>query len=420
MRAVGVSEINRKIKSLLEEYLMLVRVEGEIASVTYHTSGHIYFSIKDDKSTLKCVMWRSNAAKLRFTLKKGDHIVIDGSIGVYTPRGEYQLIAASIEPYGRGSLAAAFEELKAKLKQKGYFDPERKKSIPDFPRLIALVTAAGGAALQDMLKVAGKRWGLCDFIVVDTLVQGRRAACEIAKGIEYADRLGADLIVVGRGGGSAEDLWAFNEEEVADAIFEAETPVVSAVGHEVDLLISDMVADLRAPTPSAAMEMVLPDKNEMLYLLEETEHRLNTAVGQILSRKSDRLSQESRLLQNSSVTARLERISEAFDRMNAELGSTMRMVLGRMESRITPLETEMRGRVASLLADKHSRLDALSGALKLNDPASRRMEGWAEVSIDARRVSLADLKEGDIFSLYDGGTRLKARCLEISHADKAR
>ena len=254
MKLITVSALNEKIKSLLEATFMHIRLEGEIASVTYHSSGHVYFSLKDDRSSLRCVMWRSNAARLKFRLEKGAHVVIDGSVGVYTPRGEYQLIAVSVEPYGRGALAVAFEQLKKRLEAQGYFASERKKPLPRYPRRIALVTAAGGAALQDMLKVARKRWPLTELIVVDTPVQGEGAAESIARAIAYADTLGADIIVTGRGGGSVEDLWAFNEEAVAEAIFRAHTPVVSAVGHEVDTLISDFVADLRAPTPSAAMD----------------------------------------------------------------------------------------------------------------------------------------------------------------------
>ena len=280
-----VSALNEKIKSLLEATFMHIRVEGEIASATYHGSGHLYFSIKDDRSTLRCVMWRSNAARLKFRLEKGESVIIEGSVGVYTPRGEYQLIAVNVEPYGRGSLFLAFEQLKKKLGTKGYFDKERKKAIPRYPDRIALVTSAAGAALQDMLKVARRRWPLAELFVVDTKVQGEGAEDSIARAIRYADSLEADIIVVGRGGGSTEDLWAFNEEKVADAIFVARTPVVSAVGHEVDILISDFVADMRAPTPSAAMEMILPDAAEQRRFLDERFDRLKRRIREIVGIK---------------------------------------------------------------------------------------------------------------------------------------
>jgi exodeoxyribonuclease VII large subunit len=207
---MSVSSLNTKIGSLLEATFMHVMVEGEIASVTYHRSGHVYFSIKDNKSTLRCVMWRSNAARMRFKLEQGEHIVVEGSIGVYVPRGEYQFIATHVEPYGKGTLAVAFEQLKTELQAKGYFDPALKKPLSPFPRKIALVTAAGGAALQDMLKVAQTRWPLVEITVIDVLVQGDTAAPQIAQAITHADTLGVDIIVTGRGGGSTEDLCAFN------------------------------------------------------------------------------------------------------------------------------------------------------------------------------------------------------------------
>jgi len=246
-----VTSLNTKIKSLLETTFMHILVEGEISSVTYHNSGHVYFSIKDKESSIKCVMFRSNANRMKFRLERGQHVVVNGSISVYTPRGEYQLMTVSVEPFGQGALALAYEQLKEKLQQKGYFDPARKKAQPKYIKKIALVTASKSAALQDMLKIIDKRWRLLEVVVIDTLVQGDRSAPQIAEALEYADTLGVDVIVVGRGGGSKEDLWAFNEEVVADAIYKLNTFVVSAVGHEVDVQISDFVADLRAPTPSA-------------------------------------------------------------------------------------------------------------------------------------------------------------------------
>ena len=185
---MSVSSLNTKIKSLLEATFMHILVEGEVASVTYHTSGHVYFSIKDQQSSIKCVMWRSSATKLKFRLENGMHIVIEGSVGVYTPRGEYQFYAVHIEPYGKGALALAYEQLKERLKEKGYFDAQRKKAIPKHIRKIALVTAKESAALHDMLKIIQHRWALLEVMVVDTLVQGEQAAEQIAKALRYADR----------------------------------------------------------------------------------------------------------------------------------------------------------------------------------------------------------------------------------------
>ena len=205
---MSVNSLNIKIKSLLEATFMHIKVEGEIASVTYHqASGHVYFSIKDDKSAIKCVMFRSNAQKLRFRLQKGEHIVVEGSVGVYTPRGEYQFYAVHVEPFGRGALALAYEQLKEKLKNQGYFEASNKKLIPKMIQKLALVTAKNSAALHDMIKIIEKRYPLVEVTVIDTLVQGDRAAGEIAQALYYADSIGVDVIVMGRGGGSAEDLW---------------------------------------------------------------------------------------------------------------------------------------------------------------------------------------------------------------------
>ena len=234
-------------------------------------------------------MWRSSVARMKFRIEKGMHIVVEGSVSVYTPRGEYQFQTVRIEPYGKGALALAYEQLKEKLKEKGYFSNENKKLIPKHIQKLALVTAKESAALHDMLKIIEQRWPLLEVIIVDTLVQGDQAAAQIARSLRYADSLGVDVVVVGRGGGSAEDLWSFNEEIVADTIFHMSTPVVSAVGHEVDVMISDFVADLRAPTPSAAMEMILPDSREILYTLSELSDRYNYTIVQKIKNLAKRI-----------------------------------------------------------------------------------------------------------------------------------
>jgi exodeoxyribonuclease VII large subunit len=412
MQLMTVSSLNEKIKSLLEATFMHIRVEGEIASVTYHSSGHIYFSVKDERSTIRCVMWRSNAARLKFRLEKGEHVVIEGSVGVYTPRGEYQLMAVSVEPYGRGALAVAFEQLKEKLKARGWFDAAAKKPLPRYPTRIALVTAAGGAALQDMLKVARRRWPLLEITVVDTLVQGAEAAASIARAIDYADTLGAEIIITGRGGGSQEDLWAFNEEAVAEAIHRARTPVVSAVGHEVDTLISDFVADLRAPTPSAAMEMILPDADEILRRLDEEQDRLQRRTAEILRRKEEALRREAEALRRASILHRLQSAAESFGRLERDLGEVMRYRLSQFEAQVTPLRRQTEESVRRRIAAGEERLRSLEEKLRLFDPRKRSREGWAEVTVDGKRRPLEALEPGDEFELSDARVKLRARCLQ--------
>src|SRR5574344_2007586 len=219
MNPISVSFLNNQIKSLLETTFMQVYVEGEISNLVTHSYGHIYFSIKDENSTLSCVMFKGNARFLKFKLENNQKVVISGNITVYAPRGNYQLLCSKIEPSGIGSLALAFEQLKTKLHAKGYFEQNIKKTLPKYPKKIAIVTSPTGAAIEDMKKVASFRWNLCELILIPTLVQGNGSVEDIAKNIKYADSLNCDIMIVGRGGGSIEDLWSFNSELVADAIF---------------------------------------------------------------------------------------------------------------------------------------------------------------------------------------------------------
>jgi exodeoxyribonuclease VII large subunit len=354
---MSVSSLNTKIKSLLEATFMHILVEGEVASVTYHTSGHVYFSIKDQESSIKCVMWRSSVSKLKFRIEKGMHIVIEGSVGVYTPRGEYQFYAVHVEPYGKGALALAYEQLKERLKAKGYFDAQRKKAIPKHIKKIALVTAKESAALHDMLKIIAHRWPLLEVVVVDTLVQGDQAAGQIAKALQYADSLDVDVVVVGRGGGSTEDLWCFNEEMVADAIFAMRKPVVSAVGHEVDVMISDLVADLRAPTPSAAMEMILPDMQEILYTLAETSDRFTYMMNQKLQHLGRELRHAEEILLRSSPTRKLKETQTEFERLENEFKRVIGYKLERFSSVLPEIYKNYRQNILFILEQKSQYLE---------------------------------------------------------------
>ncbi len=406
-----VSALNTKIGSLLEATFDHVMVEGEVASVTYHRSGHVYFSIKDEKSSIRCVMWRSTAARMKFRLEEGEHIVIDGSISVYVPRGDYQLIAAHIEPYGKGTLAVAFEQLKKDLQAQGYFDQERKKPLPPYPRRIALVTAAGGAALQDMLKVAQRRWKQTEFVVIDVLVQGDEAAEQIAAGIKYADTLGVDIIVTGRGGGSLEDLWAFNERVVADAIFAARTPVVSAVGHEVDTLISDFTADLRAPTPSAAMEMILPDANELLQMLDEMADRLEKGVISVMDKKNEQLLILRDHYSQRSPTYQLRQTEQRFESLKDDLNSAIRYRIEHFAQILQPMQEQLDSSVKFALYQKQTQLDTLAERLHLLDPAKRSKEGFAEIIKNGKRIGLQDIEVGDEFDVVSSEYAVSAKSI---------
>lgn len=409
---MSVSSLNTKIKSLLEATFMHILVEGEVSSVTYHTSGHVYFAIKDSESSIRCVMWRSNAAKMKFRLEQGMHIVIEGSIGVYTPRGEYQFYAVKIEPYGQGALALAYEQLKEKLKAKGYFDASRKKAIPKIIQKLVLVTAKESAALHDMLKIMQKRWPLLEVVIVDTLVQGENAAPQIARALAYADRLEADVVVVGRGGGSTEDLWAFNEEIVADAIYAMQTPVVSAVGHEVDVMISDFVADLRAPTPSAAMEMILPDVQEVLYALGELQERMRYVWQEKIIQKEKVLAHHNELILRSSPARRLEEINRRYEELKNEYQRAVNRTFEKKCSFLPEIEKNFSQNITFVLQHKIELLGYLAKRFEMTDPKKQYKKGWAQVSYQGRAISLDRLEEDRQFILEDQTARVEALCLK--------
>ena len=275
---LSVGQLTRRIRGLLEESFPVLGVEGELSNVRIAASGHIYFVLKDSEAQIRCVMFRNAAASLRFDPEEGLQVVLRGRISVYEARGEYQIQVMSMEPQGVGALQLAFEQLKQRLGAEGLFEPAHKQALPFLPRRIGIVTSPTGAAIRDMLHVLERRFPGMPVLICPATVQGDRAAGEIARGIATLNRLAQtqkiDLIIVGRGGGSVEDLWAFNEEEVARAIFASRVPVISAVGHEVDFTIADFVADVRAPTPSAAAEIAVPDRAGLRAQVEDLRTRL--------------------------------------------------------------------------------------------------------------------------------------------------
>lgn len=274
-----VSQLTRSVKALLEERFATIWVEGEVSNFKLHSSGHMYFSLKDADSVLRAVLFRNVNKGLRFEPRDGMHAVCLGRITIYEKSGQYQINVLKIEPKGAGALQLAFEQLKERLKQEGLFDEKHKKPIPFLPRRIGVITSPAGAAFQDIRHVLNRRFANLEITLNPVRVQGASAAEEIARAIDEFNQFGkADVLIVGRGGGSLEDLWAFNEEEVVRAIFRSKIPVISAVGHEIDYTISDFVADLRAPTPSAAAEQVIVHKQELLDKIENLHSRLNLSV----------------------------------------------------------------------------------------------------------------------------------------------
>ncbi|MDN5067394.1 exodeoxyribonuclease VII large subunit [Aliarcobacter butzleri] len=374
---ISVSTLNLQIKSLLETTFIQVYVEGEISNLTYHNSGHIYFSIKDENSTLSCVMFKGNTKYLKFQLENGLKIVITGSLTVYAPRGNYQLLSNKIEPSGIGSLSLAFEQLKTKLEAKGYFEKSRKKTLPRCPKKIAIVTSPTGAAIEDMKKVATHRWSLVEFILIPTLVQGEGASLDIANSIKYADKLNCDIMIVGRGGGSIEDLWAFNEEIVANAIYEAKTPIISAVGHEVDYLISDFVADIRAATPSNAIEIALPDINEHRIYLDSLENEITNRFKNILFNKEQELKNMKKLFEQNSIETKFNFI----------------------QTQINFIKSSLKINLNQKFLGYQNQIDLLKSNYLSNHPDKKEKNGFVQISKSNKVINLADLKIGDEIEL---------------------
>ena len=291
-QTLTVTQLNNFIKGIIESEPMLsnVYVCGELSNYKIYPSGHHYFTLKDRESSIRCVMFRRSASRLRFRPENGMGVIVAGRISVYPRDGAYQLYCESISPEGIGDLQLAFEELKAKLSEEGLFDASHKKPLPQFPKRIAIITSSAGAAVHDMIRILGQRWPMTKLLVLPVRVQGVEAPPEIVGAIRYANEFDvADLIITGRGGGSIEDLWAFNDERVARAIYESRIPVISAVGHEPDVTISDYVADRRASTPSNAAEIAVPDRRELMDMLESYDIRSTQAIRKKISRLSDRL-----------------------------------------------------------------------------------------------------------------------------------
>lgn len=290
---IKISDLNTYIKSIFDEnpYLKKVYLRGEISNFKNHTRGHLYFTLKDDVSRISAVMFYSSAMSLKFAPEDGMNVLVEGRISCYPAQGTYQIYVDKMEPDGLGNLYIEFEKLKKKLNEEGLFNPDHKKPIPKIPRRIGVITAPTGAAIRDILSTIKRRFPICETILFPSLVQGENAAADIVKQIKEADSGNYDLdcLIVGRGGGSIEDLWAFNEECVARAIYEARVPIISAVGHEIDFTIADFVADMRAPTPTGAAEMAVPTISEINNMLNSYEIRLNEFTSNLLHKSKLRL-----------------------------------------------------------------------------------------------------------------------------------
>ena len=396
MQAISVSTLNDQIKTLLETTFLQVAVEGEVSRPTYHGSGHVYFSIKDANAQVKAVMFRGNASKLKFRLEDGMKVVLFGAITLYKPRGEYQINVSHVEPAGVGNLALAFTQLKEKLSSAGFFNPEQKKLQPSSISTIALITSGTGAALQDMLRLVSKRWPMVKITLIDVLVQGEQASMQIANAIRHADTLEVDAIVISRGGGSIEDLWAFNEENVATALFHAQTFTVSAVGHEIDWVISDYVADLRAATPTAAMELLLPDQWEMHQSLDNMRMQLSQRMNQILQTSQKHISDLRNRFAGYSIDSKFEAYRRDIDMMKLRMGQFFEQRLQKESQKVSEYTIQLHRSISMVMAKKEQSLTVLLQGFKQADPSKRDSMGMVELSSGGKKIAIETLAENDI------------------------
>ena len=356
MPVITVTQINKYIGSVLksDRNLQGIMVKGEISNFTLHwKSGHMYFTLKDRESAIKCVMFASAASRLKFAPEDGMAVICSGSISVYERDGAYQLYVNDILPEGAGAANVALEQLKKKLAKEGIFDTAHKRPMPSFPRKIGVVTSLSGAAVRDVINVLTRRYPLCEVYAVDALVQGEGAPDSVCRGILKAEAAGCDIVIVGRGGGSSEDLSAFNTEKVAYAVYNCKVPVISAVGHETDISVTDLAADLRAPTPSAAAELAAPDISSLYEKIGILEHRMQRSALAVLDKSADRFiamnsrltaqSPENRLkLSGERLNSLEKRIDSAISHYMERLSSQLAANIGRLES-LSPLKVLSRG-----------------------------------------------------------------------------
>ena len=339
-----VSSLNREARRVIEDRLGVVWVEGEISGLARPSSGHLYWRMKDESAQIRCAMFRQRNRMLNFRPDDGQHVLARGRVSIYEPRGEYQLVVEYLEEVGEGLLRRRFEELKRKLAAEGLFDAQRKLEKPELPRRIGVVTSPSGAAVRDIVTVLARRFPAIPVLIYPTAVQGAGAAAEIASALELADRRSeCDLLILARGGGSLEDLWSFNEEVVARAMAAVSIPIISGVGHEIDFTIADFVADIRAPTPSGAAELAVPDQTQWLARIETLGERLFRAVGQRLAGPSNRLGALGHRLQQSHPGVQLRHSAQRLDELETRFRLVLRQSLEERRSRLSESAARLRG-----------------------------------------------------------------------------
>lgn len=405
-----VSQLNQRARHLLEDVFPQVWVEGEISNLARPASGHLYFTLKDSQAQVRCALFRQNALKVRQALCDGLAVKVRGKVSLFEGRGDYQMIADAVEPAGDGALRLAFEALKEKLAGEGLFATERKRPLPAHPQRVGIVTSPTGAVIRDIISVFRRRAPQVSLTLVPTAVQGREATAQIVRALALADAQGFDALILARGGGSLEDLWCFNEEAVARAVAACKTPIVSAVGHETDVSISDFVADVRAPTPSAAAELLAPDSSGLRQRLESLERRLQLRMRQLIAHQHLRLDGLTRRLRHPGE--RLRQQAQRLDDLEMRLQRALDRQLSQRRERLARLETRLAaqhpGRALGLL---RQRLDALAARLPRamrETLGTRRLELQSQVQTLHAFSPLATLGRGYSILLDERGQAIRS------------
>lgn len=413
-----VSQLNERVNTLLNSTpgVRDVWVSGEISNLVKHSSGHYYFTLKDSRSEIRCSLFKGSRARLNFEPNENMKVNAFGSVGIYVQRGQYQLIVETMRSSGVGDLYLAYDELKKKLEFEGLFDVSKKKAIPKYPRRIGIVTSPTGAAIHDMLTVSGRRFP-ADIILYPALVQGDGAAVSIVRGIEALNKENVDVMIVGRGGGSIEDLWAFNEEVVARAIAASKVPIISAVGHETDFTIADLVADVRAPTPSAAAEIALPDKNEELRHVDVMSMRLTRSLSSIIESMRNKFRILDAKLSPKRAEEKVDRLSAQLNELSSRASASLGSAMERMDRQFSVLDAKLAPRRAKEAVDQYiMRLEDLSSTMDssvlrmLSDDKkdlrnlSMRLDGLNPTSVLGRGYSLVRDSKGKTLTSVDGLT----------------
>ena len=413
MNVYTVAQINMYIKNMfMQDYLLQsVSVQGEVSNCKYHSSGHIYFTLKDQKGTLSCVMFAGNRRGLGFTLTEGQQVIVEGSIDIYERDGKYQLYARSIKKDGAGALFEQFEKLKQELLERGLFAKEYKQSIPKYIQTLGVVTASTGAAIRDIINITRRRNPYVQIILYPAIVQGDAAPASIVQGIRALEQMGVDIMIVGRGGGSLEDLWPFNEEIVARAIYKSNIPVISAVGHEIDITISDYVADLRAPTPTAAGELAVPDINTITTYLNTATVRNINALNNIININYKKLDN----IKNSYVLTKpmsmYEIKEQKLDILIDNLNKAITKILENYKIRIFACNNSYVLNNPNILYKyNNQKLEHMISKLEVLNPLNTLNRGYAIIKKDNNVISSikkVNLKDEIIISLKDGNIRSK-------------